>query len=177
MVLSPTLITKPNLMSKELIDNSVLQHFISLTNRRKRLSVDLKCWDHLMTTWHLLSEWKCKCMKCIWQQSVATLSSNGCWCDIFFSHFCWTQYKKKMRWILTSRLISADQVEQQSVVPEVDRDQTVLLHFNFVLKTMSSERKAAAQLQKNASALLQSRVRNNVTVFLCCWLKKKKNTL
>lgn len=43
------------------------------------------------------------------------------------------------------------QVEQRSVVPEVDSDQAVLLRFNLVLKTMSVswEHKAAAQLRKS----------------------------
>lgn len=76
-----------------------------------------------------------------------------------------------MKLILTSRLISIEQVEQQSVVSEADCDQTVLLHFNLVLKINSSsseQSKAAAQLQKNASALSQIHVRNNLNVVLCC---------
>lgn len=106
--------------------------------------------------------------------SVATWSVDGCWCDAPAHHqFYWTQHKTKMRWILTSRLISIDQVEQQSVVPKMDCDQTVLLHFNLVLKMSgSSEHNAATRLQKNASAFLQNHVRNNVNVVLCFWLKK-----
>lgn len=49
MVRSPTLTSKSNLMSKELIENSILKHFNYMITQHKHLLMDLKCLDRLMT--------------------------------------------------------------------------------------------------------------------------------